>query len=272
MFKNSISSLERILYNPLFIVLMTPLTYMLVGTVYALRFTHFHLLPFVSLYIFLLIHQFLKKRVTEVDVLSKDFLTSTWILLGLVSLFLLIYFIFYVSKLVGILLILYSILIHFHFYLKQMELPFLSNVLLSFFKGLILTFASFFIQIPFIPTGLFKWSIPLILINFLVESCEYDPLSIKNYPLSDKISFSTRLLLMLTIGLSYFIVLFGLFSTFQFYLLFFVLTIPALIKVVQVYYLHDHDQNTNLKKRQVHGFAIVYYLVFSLTAFSSLFF
>ena len=271
MLKQRLSQLEEIAYNPIFILLMMPLSYLMIGTLLALRFTSLQFLNFIFLYLFVLIHQFLKKQVTKVDILSKNFYTPIWLLMGLVSLLLIAYFTFKVNFLIGILLFFYSIVIHFHYYLKERYFPFASIVLLAVFKGLILTLISFFIQTPFISFDLFKWSLPLILVNVLVEFGEYINELGKTQEVNEK--GKVRIIIFSLLGVIYFISLFGFFPTFSYYLVFFLLTIPILIQLINSYTKDSNIAPSNKRVRRLFLFSISYYFSFFLVIlFSSILF
>ena len=119
----------KFLQNPVFLFFLLPLFYMIFGSVYALQYNSFHVIPFIVLYFFILLNQLLefilKKRFDE-----EKFSNIVVFLIAEIALIAtLTYFWIYYSWLATLFLVLYSIFIQSNVLFRIYELRFLPAIL-----------------------------------------------------------------------------------------------------------------------------------------------
>lgn len=261
------TKMKDIFFHPFFLILVTPIAYLLPGTIYAAQMSSFSFLPFIGLYLFILINQFLE-RIIRIW-LQKPTKNLTVALLATETLNLIIISSFALSihLLIGLLLLFYSILIQSQVYLIKLELNWVMYMMKAIFKGGILTYISFFVQLSFIPNTIFLWSIPFILLALLIEMTEYP---IRTQQIEQLKQHRSLLLgLLVALYLSSFSILWLSFSYFSLLLL---LSLPAAWSVISLYRVSSHKKPSSIKIRQLLIFSIVFLLSFALVISTKSFF
>ena len=262
-----LTKLKGISLHPLFLVFITPLTYILIGTIYARQISSIAFLPFIGLYLFILVNQLLEKIIsTWLQRLNKESTTSLLITEAL-NLLIISYFALSFHLLIGLLLLLYSVLIQGQLYFIKIGLRWFLLIMKAVFKGGILTYISFFIQLSFIPNTIFLWSIPLILLALIVEITEY---SVKTKQVEQiKQNRFLFLCLLVLLYLSSFLILslsFGYFS------LFLLVSLPSAWSILSLYKVSTYNKPTSIKLKQLMAFSVVFLLSFSLVISTKFFF
>ncbi|MGX7419087.1 1,4-dihydroxy-2-naphthoate octaprenyltransferase [Carnobacterium gallinarum] len=160
---------QNVLYHPLFLIFIHPLSFILFGTVFALQFAKFNWIYFTLFYVFILSTQFIENILNNtIKTQQKLKLMPLIIFEGLVIL-LLFYFSLHLNYLVGLLMFGYLFIIHFQFYPYDLSKTLYGFILNGLFKGGILTYLAFFIQTQFITTTLYYWSVPLIILASFIS-------------------------------------------------------------------------------------------------------
>lgn len=253
--------------HPLFIILATPLTYLLTGTIYAAQIVKLSLLPFFMLYLFILINQFLEKMADNWLQKPEKVLTFILLVSETINLLVIIYFISSLNALIGLLLVLYSLLIQGHSYLIKIGMDWFSIFMQAIFKGGILTYLSFSIQLSFIPNTLFLWSIPLIVLALLIELGNYQVKLEQIAVLAQKKIVSVQNLHILFIGLLVFLYLssfFILWPTFGYITLFLLLSIPMAVKVMRSSHsVKKEEMKRSSRLKQLSAYSIFFLLIFA---------
>lgn len=250
---------KKILYNPIVLVLLMPASYLMIGTIYASQYTALNWSGFLLLYALLLTNYYIENYFSKHQLFSKQVVTPKILMLELINVIIIATLSFSSNYLVAILIILYSLIIHFQHTLKLFNLPVISIAILSFFKGGILTYLSFFIQIHFVPLELFKWSIPLILLNLSVEVGNYFI-----HPISDQQLKNRSSLIILLVALTYISSILFLYTSFQYLLWLFVLTIPFVIRFLKLFLPNEEKRSKRSCLKTISIFQIIYLLTFSL--------
>lgn len=258
---------KALFFHPFFLIFITPIAYLLTGTIYATQISKFSFFPFIGLYLFILINQLLEKIIRIW--LHKPTKTLTYALLATEALNLIIISAFALSThlLIGLLLLLYSTLIQSQHYLIKLELKWVMYTMKAIFKGGILTYISFFVQLSFIPNTIFLWSIPFILLALIIEITEY-PLRMQQIE-QLKQQRSLFLGLLTALYLSSFSILWLSFGSFSLLLL---LSLPFAWSVVSLYRISSQAKPSSIKIRQLLTFSIIFLLSFALVISSKTFF
>jgi hypothetical protein len=261
------TKMKAVFFHPFFLIFITPIAYLLTGTIYAAQISSFSLLPFIGLYLFMLINQFLEKIIRIW--LQKPTKALTLALLSTEALNLIIISSFALSihLLVGLLLLFYSTLIQSQVYLIKLELKWVMYMMKAIFKGGILTYISFFVQLSFIPNTIFLWSIPFILLALVIEIIEYPIRSQQVEQLKQNRSLFLGLLVALY--LSSFSILW---LSFGYFALLLLLSLPAAWSVVSLYRVSNQAKPSSIKIRQLLIFSIVFLLSFALVISTKSFF
>lgn len=262
-----LTKMKGIFLHPLFLVFITPLTYILIGTIYAAQLSSIAFLPFIGLYLFILVNQLLEKIITIwLQKLNKE-LTTSLLITEAINLLIISYFALSFHLLIGLLLLFYSILIQGQVYFIEIGLKWFTFIMKAIFKGGILTYISFFIQLPFIPNTIFLWSIPLILLALLVEITEY---SVKTKQVEQiKQNRFLFLSLLVLLYLSSFLILS---LSFSFFSLFLLLSLPAAWNMLSLYRVSSHTKSSSIKLKQLMVFSVIFLLSFALIISTKSFF
>ncbi|MCA9766595.1 MAG: hypothetical protein KC455_09280 [Carnobacterium sp.] len=168
--------------------------------------------------------------------------------------------------LIGVLLVLYSILIQGQIYLRENKLKWLLISLKAIFKGGILTYISFFIQLSFIPNTIFIWSTSSILLILIVELTDY---TIKTNQL-ETIKQNQLIALSLFVFL-YLSSIFILWLSFSYFSLLLLLSLPAAWNVLSIYRLSAQPKPLSLKLKQLNLLTIAFLFLFTLVISTRLF-
>lgn len=260
------------LYHPLFLTFLIPLSYLLVGTLYASQYTQYNFVHFFLLYSFIFINHLLDNFLFK----SKKIITSSnrfsFIFFEFVNLLLIYYFSSIIHPLAGLLCFFYSLVIHSQFYLVRQGYSWLILFISSIFKGGILTYLSFYFQANFIPTTLFYWSIPLILVLFLVElaKLQLNYLTITNQVYESKnpvIFLDTKIfnriflsLLIITYLIS-FILFYPTFNKLTFIIL---LTLPLAINLTSILFSKEESISSKIKQKTLQLYSISFFIALSI--------
>ncbi len=279
LFQSIFKTINHYLYHPLFLVLTIPLSYLISGTLYAGQYAHFSVVHFFLLYSFTFINHLLGNFLFKKTKESISYFQLSFIAFEIINLLLIFYFSFRVHYLAGLLLLLYSLVIHLQFYLVKQGYAWLMLVFSSIFKGGILTYLSFYVQANFIPSTLFYWSIPLVLVVFLVEfgklqlnygSIHKDFSNDQTTLLFLKQELFNRIFLGLTvlIYLISFIIFIPTFNKLSFIIL---LTIPFALSIIQSILSTKKTVPTKLKQRMLYIYSISFFIAFSIILFVHIF-
>lgn len=253
--------------HPLFIILITPLTYLLTGSIYAAQIAKLSVLPFFMLYLFILLNQFLEKMVDNWLKKPEKVLSFILLVSEIINLLVIVYFISSLNSLIGLLLVLYSLLIQGHSYLIKIGLDWFSIVMQAIFKGGILTYLSFSIQLSFIPNTLFLWSIPLIVLALLIELGNHQVKLEQIAVLAQKTIVSIQNLHLLFISLLVFLYLssfFILWPTFGYITLFLLLSMPLAIKAIRSFQpVKKEEMKRSSRLKQLSAYSILFLSIFA---------
>lgn len=253
--------------HPLFIILITPLTYLLTGTIYAAQITELAVLPFFMLYLFILLNQFLEKMVDNWLKKPEKVLSFILLVSEIINLLVIVYFTSSLNFLIGLLLALYSLLIQAHSYLIKIGLDWFSIVMQAIFKGGILTYLSFSIQLSFIPNTLFMWSIPLIVLALLIEIGTYQVKREQLAGLAQKAITPIQNLHLLFISLLVFLYLssfFILWPAFGYSTLFLLLSTPLAVKVMRSFQpVKKEEKKRSSRLKQLSVYSILFLSIFA---------
>ncbi|MBM6616058.1 hypothetical protein JTF06_14290 [Desemzia sp. RIT804] len=253
-------TLKKILYNPVVLVLLIPASYLMLGTIYALQYTSLNWTIFLLLYGFLFINYYIENYFSKYLLFSKQAITPKILVLELLNIAIIATISFSSNYLVSILIILYSLMIHFQYTLKLFNLAGISIAILSFFKGGILTYLSFFVQILFVPLELFKWSIPLILLNLCIELGKYflQPVS------TQQKNKNRSSLILLLVALTYITSILFLYTSFQYLLWLLLLTVPFTLRFVKLFHPIEEKSSKGFRLKTICIFQIFYLFTFAL--------
>lgn len=249
-----------------FIIFATPLTYLLVGTLYAIQITNVHFVPFFLLYCFILLNQFLEKFLERWIKKTSENSTVFLLLFELLNVGLIVYFTFSLHYLIGLLLLFYSLLVHGQFYLIKIGLVWFSIAMQAIFKGAIITYVSFAIQVLFIPNTLFLWSIPLVLLALFVELGRYQAALKPLVPITTNKTFTSQTIflvlnsVLILLYISSFLVLWPSFSYFTWLLL---LSIPAAWQASRTYDPTKAVRHHTNKLKQLSIYSLLYLFLFA---------
>lgn len=268
-------TIKQYLYHPLLLVFIIPLSYLLAGTLYAGQYTQFSFIRFILLYGFVFINHLLGNFLFKTAKITLSFNHISFIVFELINLLLIYYFSSAIHSLVGLLCFFYSVVIHAHFYLIRQGYTWVTLAISSIFKGGILTYLSFYVQANFIPTTLFYWSTPLILVVFLVElgkiQLNYPMINVQltdqqtNTTFLDTKKFNRFLLgLLLLIYLISFIFYIPTFKGTTFIILF---TLPFAIKLIQYLFSKEELIAKKLKQRALQLYSVAFFISFSVILF-----
>lgn len=251
---------KKILYNPIILVLLIPASYLMIGTIYALQYTSLNWIVLMLLYALLFINYYIENYFSKHPLFSQQVATPKIFVLELMNIAAIAILSFSSNYLVAILIILYSLIIHFQHTLKLLNLPGISIAILSFFKGGILTYLSFFVQVQFVPLELFKWSIPLVLLNLSIEMGNYFL-----HPVSEQQQSKNRSsLILLLVALTYITSILFLYTSFQHLLWLFLFTIPFIFRFVKVFQPKEEIRSKRFFLKTISIFQIIYLLTFAL--------
>lgn len=268
-------TITHYLYHPLFLVLVIPLSYLLIGTLYAGQYSSFNFIRFFLLYSFIFLNHLLGNFLFKTIKSSFSFNRIPFLLFEVLNLLLIYYFADNIHYLVGLLCFFYSLVIHLQFYLVKQGYSWLMLFFSSVFKGGILTYLSFFVQANFIPNTLFYWSIPLILMVFLVElgklqlnytriNGQLNEHNSNNLFLDHKYFQRIVLYLLILIYVVSFILFIPTFKSLSFI---FILTLPFTIKVVQLSFSTKESIAAKLTQRTLQLCSIAFFISFSIMLF-----
>lgn len=260
------------LYHPLLLTFLIPLSYLLVGTLYASQYTQHNFIRFFLLYSFIFINHLLGNFLFESAKTTLSFNHLPFIIFELINLSLIYYFSYTIHPLAGLLCFFYSLVIHSQFYLVRHGYSWLTLVVSSVFKGGILTYLSFYIQANFIPITLFYWSIPLILTLFLVElgKLQLNYAEITKHSNENKTNtifldakrfnliFLCLLVSIYLVSLIFFIPIFKK-STFIF-----LLTLPFAVKLIQSLFSKEETIPSKIKQRTLQLYSISFFITLSI--------
>lgn len=250
--------ITEFIYHPIVLVILRPLSYLMIGTVYALQYTTFDSTIFFLLYLYSFINYYIEAYLSKQKEFTKRIFSLPFILLEIINLLFISSLAVRTNYLVLLLLILYSLSMHFQHYLKRLGWSELTILIVSFFKGGIITYLSFFTQVHFLPLELLIWSVPLILVSILVEMHTYALQASTQQPALKKDLFLKTIVL---ITLIYLTTIFLLASTFSYLLVLFTITVPFIIHFIKLLY-RKNKKNTCLKTLFL--YQISYLFVFSL--------
>lgn len=250
--------IEQFLYNPIVLVFLRPLSYLMIGTVYALQYNTFNRSVFFLLYLYLFTNYYIESYLSKHELFAKSTLTLPFILLEVINLVLIITLAVSTNYLVALLTILYSLIMHFQHYLKRIGWSNLTILVVSFFKGGIITYLSFFTQVHFLPLELLKWSIPLVLVSILVEMHTYYLQTNVQQPILKKDLLLKTLFLITLIYLTTIILLA---STFGYLLVLFLFTVPFILHLINM--MHRKKEK-KLCLKTLFLYQMTYLFVFTL--------
>lgn len=268
-------TISQYLYHPLFLVFIIPLSYLLVGTLYAGQYAQFNFIRFFLLYSFIFINHLLGNFLFKTVKSAISFSHLPFMVFELINLLLIYYFTYTVHPLAGLLCFFYSLVIHSQLYLVRQGYSWLTIFISSLFKGGILTYLSFYIQANFIPTTLFYWSIPLILVLFLVElgklQLNYQKINgqlnenqLKN-PFLDTKNFNRIVLCLLV--LIYLISFVFFIPAFRNSTFIFLLTLPLAVQVIRSLFSKEESIPANFKQKTLQLYSISFFITFSVILF-----
>ncbi|WP_034550947.1 hypothetical protein [Carnobacterium funditum] len=254
-----LTKLKGIFFHPLFLIFITPLTYILIGTIYTAQLSTIAFWSFFVLYLFILINQFLEKIIHKWLQQPNKELTTALLFTEAINLLIISSFALSFHILIGLLLLLYSVLVQSQFYLIKIDLKWFVFAMKAIFKGGILTYVSFFIHLSFIPNTIFLWSIPLILLALIVEITEY---AIRTKQIEQiKQNRILFLSLLTSLYISSFLILWLSFSYFSLLLL---LSLPAAWSLVSLYRMSANKNSFSMKLKQLSVFSIIFLFSFAL--------
>lgn len=252
-------TIETFLYNPIVLVLLTPLSYLLVGTIYASQYVDLSFSKLIAFYLLLFVNYGMENYLKKHSLLNKSELKGPFFLLELMNILLIIYISLQSHYSIGLLIILYSLAIHFQHALKVNQFPIIAVLILGIFKGGILTYLSFFIQAHFLPLVLIFWSVPLIILHLFLETGTY--LLEKNSPNVAPGQSYFLLTLMILVYLSTFLFLY---STFTIWLLLFILTFPFAIRLAKVFISHKWKDSKPITLKTYRLYQLSYVFIFAI--------
>lgn len=258
--------LRRIVYDSFFILLITPLSYLLIGTLYAGHFTSIQFPKFLLLYCFVFLNQFLEHFTAQIGKhkkKGKEFFLGL-IAIELLNIAILVYFTLSVHLLMGVLSLLYSFVLHTYVYLDNVNLQWASLLIRSFFRGGILTYLSFFIHLNFVPSSLFYWSVPLMI---TVLFTLFGQQSLESENKEDQAQKNISLLkyfLLLLLAAVYVSSILILTDPFGQLVWFFLLTIPPAWNCIKPYRSEKKDFQRRTRNKNLLLFSIAYQCSFSL--------
>lgn len=275
MLQSTYKTIVHYLYHPLFLIFIIPLSYLLVGTLYAGQYIHFNLMRFFLLYSFTFINHLLGNFLFKKTKQPVSFNQLSFIVFELINLLFIYYFASTIHYLAGLLCFFYSLVVHSQFYLVKYGYSWLMLLFTSIFKGGILTYLSFYIQANFIPMTLFYWSIPLILVLFLIElgklQLNYERITKLtsenqvNATFLDKNMFNRiSLCLLIFIYIISFIFFIPIFKKLTFI---FLITIPFAAKLIQSTFYKGETLPTKFKQRTLYLYSISFFIAFSIILF-----
>lgn len=249
------STIENFLYNPIVLVLLTPLSYLLIGTIYASQYVDFNFSKFIAFYLLLFINYGMENYLKKHSLLNKSELKGPFFLLESINILLIAYISLQSHYSIGLLIVLYSLAIHFQHALKVNQFPIVAILILGIFKGGILTYLSFFIQAQFLPLILIIWSVPLIILHLFLETGTY--LLEKNSP---NVAPGQSYFLFTIMILVYLSTVLFLYSTFTVWTLLFVLTLPFAVRLTKVFITHKWKDSkpTTLKTYRLYQLSYVF--------------
>jgi len=260
------------LYHPLFLTFLIPLSYLLVGTLYASQYTQYNFIHFFLLYSFIFINHLLGNFLNET---AKTTLSSNhlpFIIFELINLSLIYYFSYTIHPLAGLLCFFYSLVIHSQFHLVRHGYSWLTLFVSSVFKGGILTYLSFYIQANFIPITLFYWSIPLILTLFLVElgklQLNYTKITRQsNENQTNSVFLDTKrfnLIFLCLLVSIYLVSLIFFIPTFKKLTFIFLLTLPFAVKLIQSFFSKEESITPKFKQKTLQLYSISFFIALSI--------
>lgn len=162
------------LHHPALHTFLLPLVLSLFGVIYASRFTAIQFAPYFVLYVFLLVNKLLETQLTKQASSSDIFLPQLNIFLEILNIGCVAYFLVNGSLLSVILPLCYTLVVHFQYIFLAYDMAPLALVMLSLFKGIGIQAFAFYLQLHFIPTSLFLWSLPMVLPLFLIEANRWE--------------------------------------------------------------------------------------------------
>lgn len=257
--KQTIQTIETFLYNPIVLVLLTPLSYMVIGTVYAAQYVELSIVKLLVFYLFLFINYCIEHYLEKHSLFNKAELKPPFFLMEVVNLLLVAYISIHSHYSIALLVVLYSLAIHFQHAFKVNQLPIAAVLILVLFKGGILTYLSFFIQAQFLPLMLIIWSAPLIILHLFLETGTY----LLERRSSREAKGQSYLLLTMIIFV-YATTLLFLFSSFRAWLLLFVLTLPFAVRLARLFLTHTWKPSKSITLKTLRLFQLFYILVFAL--------
>lgn len=260
------------LYHPLFLAFLIPLSYLLVGTLYASQYSQYNFISFFLLYSFVFINHLLGNFLFESAKTTLSFNHLSFIIFELINLLLLYYFSYAIHPLAGLLCFFYSLVIHSQFHLVRHGYSWLTLFISSVFKGGILTYLSFYIQAKFIPITLFYWSIPLILTLFLVElgklQLNYARISKQsNENQTNNVFLDTKrfnLIFLCLLVLIYLVSLIFFVPTFKKLTFIFLFTLPFVVKLIPSLFSKEETIPPKLKQKTLQLYSISFFITFSI--------
>lgn len=254
-----IKRIESSLYNPVVLVLLTPLSYLLIGTIYAMQYTDLNVGKFIVFYLLLFINYCIEHFLGKHLSLKKEVFKKTFIVLEIANLLFIAYISVYSHYSVGLLIILYSLAIHSKQALKENQFPIVAILIIGLFKGGILTYLSFFSQAQFLPLMLILWSTPLIFLHLFVEFGSY-----LLERTSSNVAKGQSYLLLFSMVLIYFLTLIFLFSSFKIWLLLFILTFPIAFRLAKLFYTHTWKMSKSMTLKTIRIYQLSYIITFTL--------
>ncbi|MFS7259131.1 1,4-dihydroxy-2-naphthoate octaprenyltransferase [Carnobacterium divergens] len=265
MIQMTLQTMRKLFFNPLFLIFVSPLTLILLGTVLSIQYSSITITSFLLLYLFVLLNQFLEKILAYHKKEKQKLRLLPIILFELLNVLSILYLTLSSNFLIGILLLLYSLVIHLQYIPYNLSLSLYSLILTTLFKGGILTYLSFYIQTGFISRELYFWSFPLIaLYGFIGYYKQLLELNIESRYLAKK-DFLTLNVLLLSIYIVPFLSLYvpHYIENWIFLLL---LSSPLAITLILLLKEKKAAYSTSIKMKQINLFQIVFISLLSIIA------
>ncbi|SEL31717.1 hypothetical protein SAMN04488700_0068 [Carnobacterium iners] len=253
------TKIKAFFFHPLFLIFISPLAYILIGTIYAAQLSTVNSLLVIGLYLFILMNQFLEKIIaTEFQKENKK-IKASLLIIEAINLLIISSLTLSSHLLIGLLLVFYSILIQGQIYFKENDLKWLLISMKAIFKGGILTYISFFIQLFFIPNTIFLWSVPSILLALIIELTDHtikakQPESLKK----------NRLLALSLLIFLYISSIFILSLSFSYFSLLLLISLPTAWNLLSLYRASARTKSFSIKLKQLNLFAIIFLFLFAL--------
>lgn len=251
------NTIETFLYNPIVLVLFTPFSYLLIGTLYAVQYVPLNIGKFIAFYLLLFVNYCIENYLKKHSFLNKSELKGPFYLMELMNILLIAFLSFQSHYSIALLIILYSLIIHFQQVLKDNQFPIVAVLILGIFKGGMLTYLSFFIQAQFLPLILIVWSTPLVILHLFIEIGSY--LAEKKSP---RVAIGQSYILVTLLIFIYLSTGLFLYSTFRMGLFLFILTLPLAIRLARLFITHSWKDSKPVTLKTFRLFQLLYTVIF----------